>query len=211
MSLFAKRFRGYLPVVVDVETGGFFPRTHALLEVAAITLRMDEDGWLYPDQQFHYHIQPHPKTQLDKEALAFNGIDPYHPFRLAQTEEQALGELFEVLRKAQKAYDCRRCVLVGHNAWFDLEFLKAAIQRNTIKHNPFHAFTSFDTATLSGLAYGQTVLARACEVAGIAFDTREAHSALYDADRTAELFCRIVNHWQQLGGWPLNAQVNSTK
>ena len=59
----------------------------------------------------------------------------------------------------------------------------------------------FDTATLAGLAVGHTVLARACALADIPFDNNEAHSADYDATKTAELFCLIVNRWQSLGGW----------
>ncbi|HAV68246.1 MAG TPA: ribonuclease T, partial [Alcanivorax sp.] len=37
----ALRFRGFLPVVVDVETGGFDARNDALLEIAAVLLDMD--------------------------------------------------------------------------------------------------------------------------------------------------------------------------
>jgi ribonuclease T len=56
---------------------------------------------------------------------------------------------------------------------------------------------------------GQTVLAKACQAAGIAFDGQQAHSALYDTERTAELFCFIVNRYQQLGGWPLNSRIST--
>ncbi|MGW8228635.1 MAG: ribonuclease T, partial [Gammaproteobacteria bacterium] len=45
--------------------------------------------------------------------------------------------------------------------------------------------------------YGQTVLARAVQAAGIQWNQKEAHSAVYDAERTAELFCRIVNTWDE--------------
>ena len=79
----------------------------------------------------------------------------------------------------------------------------AASERNKIKRIPFHPFATFDTATLSGLVYGQTVLAKACKVAGMDFNDRRAHSALYDTQKTAELFCCIVNKWKALGGWPI--------
>jgi ribonuclease T len=46
----ARRFRGFLPVVVDVETGGFNSRTDALLEIAAVLIDMDDDGQLYPGE-----------------------------------------------------------------------------------------------------------------------------------------------------------------
>jgi ribonuclease T len=53
----------------------------------------------------------------------------------------------------------------------------------------------FDTVSLGGVAYGQTVLGRAMQAAGLAWNGDEAHSAVYDAERTAELFCKIANAW----------------
>ena len=195
------RFRGFLPVVIDVETGGFVAGTDALLEVGATTLRMDEDGQLAVHRTYNYHVQPFEGANIEQAALDFTGIDPYHPFREAVTEEEALGELFNVVRKEIRDQQCTRAILVGHNAHFDAGFITAAAERCNIKRNPFHPFSFFDTATLAGLAFGQTVLAKACAEAGIAFDNNEAHSAAYDAERTAELFCDIVNRWKESGGW----------
>jgi len=189
------RFRGFLPVIIDVETGGFVAGTDALLEVGATTVRMDEDGQLAVHRTYNYHIQPFEGANIEQAALDFTGIDPYHPFREAVTEEEALGELFNVVRKEIRDRQCTRAILVGHNAHFDAGFITAAAERCGIKRNPFHPFSFFDTATLAGLAFGQTVLAKACAEAGIAFDNNEAHSAAYDAERTAELFCDIVNRW----------------
>ncbi len=195
------RFRGFLPVVIDVETGGFIAGTDALLEVGATTVRMDDDGQLAVHRTYNYHIQPFEGANIEQAALDFTGIDPYHPFREAVTEEEALGELFNVVRKEIRDRQCTRAILVGHNAHFDAGFITAAAERCGIKRNPFHPFSFFDTATLAGLAFGQTVLAKACAEAGIAFDNNEAHSAAYDAERTAELFCDIVNRWKESGGW----------
>ena len=197
----ARRFRGYLPVVVDVETGGFNSATDALLEIAAVTIGMDEEGLLFPEHSYFFRIEPFAGANIEQAALDFTGIKLDHPLRMAVSEEHALGEIFKGLRKSLKANGCKRAVLVGHNAHFDLGFLNAAVARCAIKRNPFHPFSCFDTATLAGLAYGQTVLAKACESAGIAFDNREAHSARYDTEKTAELFCGIVNSWKQMGGW----------
>lgn len=197
----ARRFRGYLPVVVDVETGGFNSATDALLEIAAVTIGMDEEGLLFPEHSHFFRIEPFAGANIEQAALDFTGIKLDHPLRMAVSEEHALGEIFKGLRKSLKANGCKRAVLVGHNAHFDLGFLNAAVARCGIKRNPFHPFSCFDTATLAGLAYGQTVLAKACESAGIAFDNREAHSARYDTEKTAELFCGIVNSWKQMGGW----------
>ena len=192
----SQRFRGYLPVVVDVETAGFKAETDALLEIAAVILRMDEQGMLQPGETISCHVQPFVGAHLDPKALAFNGIDPYHPFREALPEREALDHVFKPIRTALKASGCKRAILVGHNAFFDLGFINAAVQRTGYKRNPFHPFSTFDTVTLAGMAYGQTVLARTVIAAGIAWDPGEAHSAIYDTEKTAELFCHIVNRWQ---------------
>lgn len=200
-SMIAQRFRGFLPVVIDVETGGFNCQTDAVLEIAATFLRMDDSGQLEPDETVNYHVEPFEGANLEPAALEFTGIDPHNPLRQAQKEVTVMGELMKRIRQQVKANGCTRAVLVGHNAHFDLGFVLAAVERSNIKRNPFHPFSVMDTASLSGLAYGHTVLARACQLADIDFDNSEAHSAAYDAFKTAELFCEIVNRWQQLGGW----------
>lgn len=202
----ANRFRGFLPVVVDVETAGFNSRTDALLEIAAVTLTMDENGFLIIDQSFEAQVEPFEGANLEKSALDFTGIDPYDPDRESVPEREALENIFKPVRKAIKAHDCKRAILVGHNASFDQGFVNAASDRADIKRNPFHPFSTFDTASLAGLAFGQTVLAKACQVAGIDFDGKKAHSALYDTTKTAELFCIIVNRWKELGGWEMVEQ-----
>ena len=193
----AKRFRGYFPVVVDVETAGFNAATDALLEIAAVILDQDDQGRWSVIENINRHIQPFPGANLDPEALAFNGIDPDHPFRreIAVTEREALQDIFRVVRAAMKRVECKRAILVGHNPSFDLGFINAAVERCAIKRNPFHPFSTFDTATLGGVAYGQTVLSRAVLAAGLEWNADHAHSARYDAERTAELFCTIVNEW----------------
>ena len=194
----AGRFRGFLPVVVDVETGGFNPATDALLEIAAILLRLDDDGRLHLGESIRYHVKPFPGARLDPASLEVTGIDPFHPLRLAVDENEALKKVFELVRREVKAQKCNRAVLVGHNAFFDLQFVHAAAERNKIKRNPFHPFTSFDTATLAGVAFGQTVLSRAAAAAGFEWDDSRAHSAVYDAEITARLFCEIVNRFKSV-------------
>ena len=200
-----QRFRGFYPVVIDVETAGFNAATDALLEIAAITLRMDSEGWLQQDEACHFAVAPFPGAQLNPDALAFTGINPVDPERNAVSEYEALHAIFKMVRKGMKEHGCNRAIIVGHNANFDHSFTMAAAERCSLKRNPFHPFATFDTATLSGLVLGQTVLARACITAGIEFDSHQAHSALYDTERTATLFCEMVNRWKRLGGWPLAA------
>ena len=195
MHPIAGRFRGFLPVVVDIETGGFNPKTDALLEIAVVTLDVDDDGQWQPKDTVASHVEAFPGANIEQSALEFNGIIPDHPLRFALPEREALQKVLQPVRQAVKASSCTRAVLVGHNPAFDLSFLNAAVERTKFKRNPFHPFTTFDTATLGGLAYGQTVLARAARAAGIEWDQRDAHSAIYDAERTADLFCAIVNAW----------------
>ncbi len=194
----ADRFRGFLPVVVDVETGGFNPLTDALLEIAAVIIEMDETGNLVPGKSCSTHVIPFENANLDPKSLEVNGIDPWHPLRAARNESDALGHIFKPIREAVSDSDCSRAILVGHNAFFDLSFVNAAVDRTRIKRNPFHPFSNFDTVSLAGLAYGQTVLARASEASGISWNEDDAHSAVYDTKQTATLFCNIINRWESL-------------
>jgi ribonuclease T len=196
--VFARRFRGFLPIVVDIETSGFDPAKNALLEIAAVITEMDGQGRLRVAETHASHVKPFPGAKIEPSALSFNKIDPYHPFRFALDEKEALEKIFHPIRAAVKQQGCTRAILVGHNPAFDLGFLNAAVERSGIKRNPFHPFSSFDTATLGGLAYGQTVLAKAAQAAGLDWDGSQAHSAIYDAEQTARLFCAVVNRWADL-------------
>lgn len=189
----AQRFRGFLPVVVDVETGGFNEATDALLQIAAVLIDIDEHGQFYCSETVACHVTPFSGANLDPKSMAVNGIDVDHPFRLALDEKLALSKIFKTVRNAIKQHQCNKAILVGHNAPFDLKFINAAAVRTGIKRNPFHPFSTLDTVSLAALAYGQTVLARAVKSSGLAWDANEAHSAIYDAEMTAALFCRIVN------------------
>ncbi|MGD9601303.1 MAG: ribonuclease T [Gammaproteobacteria bacterium] len=194
-SAVAQRFRGFLPVVVDVETGGFNAATDALLEIAAVIVGWNpERGW-HRTETIAHHVKPFEGARLEESALKFNRIDPWHPFRLAVSERDALADVFGRVRDAVQIHGCSRAILVGHNPAFDLGFLKAAVERCSLKRNPFHSFSTFDTASLAGVAFGQTVLARAVQAAQLDWNEEAAHSAIYDAEKTAELFCAIVNLW----------------
>lgn len=189
----ARRFRGFLPIVVDVETGGFIAATDALLQIAAVVIDIDADGRLLRGETHSYHVKPFAGANIEPASLLVNKIDPFHPLRPAIDEQDAMHRIFKAVRTAIRAAGCRRAILVGHNSWFDLSFINAAVTRTAIKRNPFHPFSSFDTATLAGAALGQTVLAKAALLAGIEWDSKAAHSATYDAERTADLFCNLCN------------------
>ena len=193
-----KRFRGYLPVVIDIETAGFNPKKNALLEIAAVIVELNSNCELHITEHYTTHVIPFKNSEMDEAALKFNGIDPYHPFRMAIDEKDALEMIFKPIKAAIKRNNCTKAILVGHNPAFDIAFLNAAIHRTQIKKSPFHPFSTFDTATLGGLAYQQTVLAKIAKTAGMDWDSEKAQSALYDAEKTAELFCKIVNRWKHL-------------
>ena len=201
MPRIADRFRGFLPVVVDVETGGFNPQRDALLEIAACIVRMDDFGRLTVAETVSVHVDPFEGANIDPKSLEVTGIQVDSPLRGAVPEQEALRRISQPVRKEIKATGCQRAILVGHNAFFDLSFLNAAIERTAFKRSPFHPFSSFDTATLGGLAFGQTVLSRAVQAAGLEWNESHAHSAIYDAEKTAALFCAIVNRWKILTGF----------
>ena len=202
LTKLAERFRSYYPVIIDIETAGFNPQTDAILEIAATSVTLDENGNLKPFNTYSYNVKPFPNANLLESSLRFTGIDPHCPNRNAQDEKTVLNHLFKNLKEEQKIHGCSRCVVVAHNAAFDNGFLSAAIARTNHKRSPFHPFVTFDTTTLSGLCTGKTVLAESCGLMGVAFDKKQAHSAAYDSQKTAELFCAIVNHYHALGGWP---------
>ena len=202
LSPLGNRFRGYLPVIIDIETAGFKAKKNPLLEIAAIIVEIDDNGKLQTTETHACNIIPFNGSELDEAALKFTGIDPYHPFRMAIEEKEALNKIFKPIKAAVKRNECTRAILVGHNPAFDLNFLNAAIERTKIKRSPFHPFSSFDTATLGGLVYGQTVLAKIAKAAGLEWDSEKAHSAIYDAEQTAILFCKIVNKWAELNDVP---------
>jgi ribonuclease T len=186
------RIRGYLPVVIDVETSGFNEQTDALLEICAITLGMDEEGSFFAKTTLHYHVEPFKGANIEASAIKFNGIDIDNPFRLAVPEKKALSEIFDHINEELETEECSRAILVGHNAFFDLGFVKAATLRANLK-SPFHQFSTIDTVSLSALCCGETVLAKAISKMDIEWDNNEAHSALYDTQKTSELFCQIFN------------------
>jgi ribonuclease T len=202
LKLMSRRFRGYYPVVVDVETGGFDEKKDALLEIGAVTLKIDEHGMMSPNNEYHCHINPFEGANMDPASLEVNGIDPHHPFRVAAAKDEYTGvrELFKFIQKEMKQHKCKRAIMIGHNTVLDRNFIFAAAERCKISRNPFHPFSMFDTVSLAGLAYGQTVLSRAAQAAGLDWDSNKAHSALYDASQTAKLFCAIVNRWSEAAG-----------
>ena len=190
-----QRFRGYLPVILDLETGGLDPTRNAILELCIVLPEWQNDQ-LICENVMQWQILPHPDTEVDQSSTDLTGIDPEDPARDAVSERSAISECLRTVRRAVREAQCSRAIITAHNAHFDQAFLKAAIQRAGIKRDPFHLFSVIDTVSLCAVHYGQTVLRHACREAGIAYDMNKAHSARYDATIAAELFCAIVNSSQ---------------
>ena len=186
------RFRGYLPVVVDLETGGFDHAVHSLLEIAAVTLDFEDQRLVVRDRH-RWAVTPHPDTISEEASLKVTGIDVTDPARGAVSELEAVRGLFRVVRAEVRRQGCHRAIVTAHNAHFDHGFIHAAATRSGVKRSPFHPFSVVDTVALAAVHYGHTVLSEACGRAGIGYDADRAHSAKYDADVTAELFCAVVN------------------
>lgn len=197
----AERFRSFLPVVADVETAGFDPKVHALLEVAFMTVTMDEQGFLHPGELMSCNVRPFEGSEINEVNINFLGIDPFDESRNLKSEREGVVPMLKAISKRVKAEGCKRAILVGQNGSFDLRFLNAMCERLNYKRSPFHLFSVLDTASLAGLVYGQTVLARACEAAGIPFEDDKAHGAAYDTQKECELFCALYNRFTTFAGF----------
>ena len=96
--LMVDRFRGYLPVVIDFETGGFDPVANPILEMAAVEVRF-ENQRLTPGERWASAVHPFPGGVLEPAALKVTGIDPADPDRTALNEAEALRQMFAAVRR----------------------------------------------------------------------------------------------------------------
>lgn len=197
-----ERFRGFLPVIVDIETSGFNPEKAAILQVGMMFVTMDDQGMLHPDELLRAEIRPFPGAQIEEANIRFIGLDPFDESRGLEEESIALPRLFKAVAKRIKREGCKKAILVGHNGSFDLTFLNAAAARFNFKRMPFHPFSVLDTASLSALVYGHTVLALSCAAARIEFEEDKAHDAGYDTMMECKLFCALVNRFTTFAGFP---------
>ena len=190
--LLKNRFRKYLPVVIDLETGGFDPSKNPILEIAMQFIEINNNKFIL-GEGIRYHVIPESQLEIDPDSLEFTKIHLNHPLRQAIAAEEAIKNICKLVNKQRSKEECSRAILVGHNAHFDLSFLQANIERYDIKNSPFHPFSVIDTVSLGAAFTGQTVLARIAKELSIDYDNDLAHSAAYDAEITAKVFCDLLN------------------
>ena len=117
-----ERFRTFLPVVIDIETGGFNAKTDAILEISAVLLAMDTSGDIGIEQTFFSRVVPFEGANIEESALKFTGIDPFHPLRIARPEKDVFQSIFKTIRESMKINACKRAILVAHNSSLDYAF-----------------------------------------------------------------------------------------
>jgi ribonuclease T len=192
------RFRGFLPVVVDLETGGLDATQSAILELAYSIPERAPDGRWRAGPVRDFQIAPFSGAVISDASLKLTGINLDDPRRAPQSEAKVFATLQADIAHALTVTGCKRAILVGHNTHFDLHFLLAMGRRLGVSESPFHPFCVLDTVTLGVLLYGHTVLARCVPAAGLEFVNRDAHSAAYDCLKTSELFVAVLNQYGAL-------------
>ena len=98
------KFRKYLPVVVDLETGGFTPSSDAILEIAITLINYDREFSVGETHRFH--IDPFPGLKIHQDALEFTKINLEHPLRNAVSEQEALQSIFKIINQTIFFINC---------------------------------------------------------------------------------------------------------
>ena len=89
----SERFRGYLPVVLDLETGGFDHQVNPILELACCFVQMQDDRLSIKGQE-SWNVQPVDGMVVEPASLKVTGIDLDDPHRDAMDEASVLKDFF---------------------------------------------------------------------------------------------------------------------
>jgi DNA polymerase III alpha subunit (gram-positive type) len=169
---------------IDLETTGFNPLTHEVIEIGVPLAKLNEKGIYEELESFEVKVKPDHIETAEAEALRINRYDE-GAWMFGHTQKEAFTML------AQK---CEGCVLVAQNTPFDYSFLVAGFMRHGLK-DPFFS-AKLDTISLAYLRFRKDPemtsfsLKSLCDKYGIRND--KAHNALADIRATFEVFKKLM-------------------
>lgn len=158
-------------VVFDIETTGLHNDKNNITEIGAVKVVNGQivDKW----STFVNPCQPIPENIVELTGITDSMVAD------APKIEEILGEFFEF---------CKDCILVAHNAAFDIGFIKKAAERHNFEFN----FCYLDTLMLARCMYP--------ELPNFKLDTltkhlhvilENHHRAVDDAKATADVFVKM--------------------
>ncbi|HPZ18162.1 MAG TPA: PolC-type DNA polymerase III [Fervidobacterium sp.] len=160
-------------VVLDLETTGLNPRQDEIMEIGAVKIKGKEII-----DEFHTFVKP---TAVKRKSLQITGI----------TEEMLKDapDISEVLPELERFLE--GCVIVAHNADFDIGFLQNTFRRFGKKFNPSY----IDTLRLSNALLRNKLRSFSLDkiVDYFGLGTFNHHRALDDARVTAKVFWELVD------------------
>lgn len=169
---------------IDVETTGFDPLKHEVIEIGCLFAKLNDNGTYEELDSFELKVKPDHIETAQPDALRINGYNEAD-WMFGHTQAQAFKMLSE---------KCDGCVLVAQNTPFDYGFLNAGFMRHGLK-DPFF-FAKLDTISLAYLRFRKDPsmtsfsLRSLCEKYGVKND--KAHTALADIRATFEVFKKLM-------------------
>ncbi|MDD6695675.1 MAG: PolC-type DNA polymerase III [Lachnospiraceae bacterium] len=172
-------------VVFDIETTGFSSVTNHIIEIGAVKV---ENGKIV--DRFSTYVNPQePIPYRITKLTTITDADVMD----APTIDQVLPEFFAF---------CEGCVLVAHNASFDIGFIKENARRLGLPY----AYTHVDTLAMARVLLPQLAkftLDHVAKTVGVSLENH--HRAVDDAEATAEIFEKFIPMLLEKGAHDLDA------
>ncbi len=172
-------------VVFDIETTGFSPNVNKIIEIGAVKV---EEGKI--TDKFSTFVNPQVPIPFRIEELTSINDDMVVG---APTIDVVLPQFMEF---------CEDCVMVAHNADFDMSFIIHNCNELGIRHN----FTYVDTVALARILLtklNRYKLDTVAKAVGVSLENH--HRAVDDAGCTAEIFVKFVQMLKDQGAKSLDA------
>ena len=175
-------------VVFDIETTGFSPVNNRIIEIGAVKVERGE-----VTERFSSFVNPDVPIPFEIEKLT--GINDSMVMEAPMIEE-VLPRFLEF---------CEGCVLVAHNASFDMSFIMENCRRQGFSDR----FTYVDTVGIARILLpGQAkhTLDAVAKTMGVSLENH--HRAVDDAEATAHIFVKFIPRLRENGAENLR-QVNA--